>query len=792
MASVGFSRRGRAPHLSLYCAALLLVGSPSGVHAKCSNISIGASPLDEALLALARQTGTDIATTETGLRSIRVKPVSGCLTVSMALDRLLRGSDFRAVAAGLGGYRVVRAPRQRSIAARPRPQPESVGETADIIVTGTKQQVPLLRFPGSVNVIAGSDLESGLRHAANLDDLADASPIMQKTELGPGRNKLFVRGISDSSFNGPTQATATIYFGDVQLNHSGPEPAIQLVDMKRVEILEGPQETLYGAGAISGIIRLAPNPVELDRISAFASGAGTVTAGGSPGFDASAMLNLPIAKDEIGLRLVGYRTREGGYIDDSLRGLANVNSTDTVGGRAALHIEPGNGWSVEGGVLAQRIDARDSGYAEIIAGPQNRRSFLAQPYSSAITLWRGVIQKEWDSGLELVSATGLVRTDGTDTWDATRLFPWLGPTIYQVTSDGLQLSHETHITRTVGGVSWVAGVSLLYDRNSQSRVIGSPANPFEIIGVRNTTRSASAFGEVTFPLTHSFSVTAGARATISQTQGEPTLTPRAEPPERGFPLHRVQPAIAFSWLLAPRLAMFGRFQTGYRTGGIAVAPGIGRIANFLPDSIKVGELGLRLERHGSRGLAFSTAFSIARWQDIQADLYNRRAQLYTDNIGDATLIAVEGAGDWIPIDGLRASLAFLWTYNRTDGAMAGTSPEQNRHLPNTPPFSGNLGVDYQWSRGRDQNFSVGTTIRYVGRSVLGSGSFLDLSQGDYFSLGTAATWRWRMLEASINVDNLTNEDERKFALGNPLTFGFREQYVRLRPRSIRFGLAVHW
>lgn len=793
MAITGFSRRLVKTSLRLVCPFALSLGWGSHVHAQCRTVDVPAGTLDQALMSLARQTGADIATSEGGLRMVRTKRVSGCVSVSRALERLTRGSGYRVAMIANGGFRIERAPLRRPV------RPSSPVETAlgeelpDIIVTGTKQKVSLLRFPGSVHIADGSDFSSGVGRAATLDDLAAMSPIMQKTELGVGRNKLFIRGISDSSFNGPTQSTATVYFGDVQLNYSGPEPALHLVDMDRVEVLEGPQETLYGAGAISGIIRLEPHPVELDRFGAFANGGVTFTETGAPGYDASTMINLPIAEDRVGVRLVGYRLRDGGYIDDSLRQASNVNRTEMLGGRASMRLEPGGGWSLVLGVLGQRISAEDAGYAQTFAGALARRSGMPQPYRSGIGMWRAVLRKTWDSGLEMVSATGLVQTESFDSFDATRLFPFFGPTVYQVDGRGTQLSHETRFSRSIpGGISWIGGVALLYDRDEQARVIGPPANPFEIIGVTNVTRSASAFGEVTVPFTPQFAVTFGARATLAQTQGEPTQTPTAEPAERGNLLKRVQPAIAASWLFAPRMAAFARFQTGYRTGGIAVARGIGRIANYLPDSIVVGELGIRRERSGLRGVSFSSTLSVARWKEIQADLYSRFGQPYTNNVGDAVIVAVEASGDWVPMKGLRGSFALLWTENRTSGALAGTSVVQNRHLPDTPPFSGNLRLDYRWKVKGGHEFGVGGLARYVGRSVLGTGSFLDLSQGDYVTFSAAATWRWRNFEASLNVENIGNDTSSRFAMGNPLTVGFREQTVPLRPRNVRLALGAHW
>lgn len=790
MASAGYSRRWRRRSLSHICLTLAALGAGAAAQAQCKSVNVAAAPLDRALVSLARQIGVDIASTEGNLESVRGNAVSGCLSPARALDRLTRGTGYRAEPTGNGSYRLVRAPERRRPPAPPLPT-EHTDPALDIVVTGTKQQVQLLRFPGSVHVLTGDLLPSGGDRTISTDELARMTPVMQKTELGVGRNKIFIRGISDSSFNGPTQSTATIYFGDVQLNYSGSEPALSLADMDRVEILEGPQETLYGSGAISGIVRLTPRGPDLNNYAASAVAGGTFTRGGDPGYDSALMANVPIARDTVGLRLVGYRQRDGGYIEDERRGLSNVNRTDTIGGRASLRVEPGDGWSIDAGLLGQRIEAADAGYADRVVGPLARRAFLAEPYGSGISLGRAVIRKSWDSGLQMVSATGIVETEARDTFDATRAFAAQIPLLYEVETSGLLISHETRFSRaSEKGLSWVLGASLLYDRDAQNRVIGQPANPIEIIGVTNITRSAAVFGEGTLPLSRSLSVTLGGRASIARTQGEPSIRPREAPAESGFLLRRIEPAIGISWLFAPRLALFGRFQSGYRTGGIAVARGIGRIANFRPDSIRVGELGLRMVRRGALGLSFSTAASYAHWSEIQADLFSRRSQPYTDNIGDAEIFAVETAGDWVPIAGLRADFSMLWTENRTRGVLAGTSPAHNRRLPDTPPFSGALGLRYQFQPARDHGLELGARLRYVGRSVLGAGDFLDVSQGDYTTIGLSGGWRWRNLQATLEVENLTNDNGVQFAMGNPLTFGFREQTVPLRPRSVRVGLGV--
>ena len=791
MASVGSSRRRSRGHASLLAIAAFALAPTAAKAQAAQSISIAETTLDVALTELARQSGTDIISTESGLKQVRVRRIAGRMSVRRALDRLLADSGYRAIAIDATSFRVVRAPVPKR---RPPPPPvAAVAPDADIIVTGSKQHLTLLRFPGSVVVARGvTDRPTSIR-APDMDELARGTPVLQNTELGAGRNKIFIRGIADSSFNGTTQSTASIYFGDVQLGYSGPEPSLNLYDVQRVEVMEGPQGTLYGAGAIGGIIRITPNAVNLDHTEGAMDAGVTATSSGTPGFDLSGMVNLPLLRDRVGLRFVAYRQRDGGYIDDPLRGRTDINRTDTVGGRASLLLEPGDGWSIDLGGLVQRIDAADAQYAEVAIGPLARRSVLGQPFHNEISLGRAVVAKNWDDGLSLVSATGVAGNNSSDVFDASRAPGVYVDTIYHNDQSNMLLTHETRLSRSISnGLSWVAGLALLYDRDVRSRSLGPPGNPLEIIGVTNVTKSASFFAEATVPLSSRFSITPGVRLTWARTDSEPSTQPRGADFVLGRSTKRVDPTIGFSWLVAPRLAFFGRYQSGYRTGGLAVARGVGRVADFQSDAISLGEVGLRKERLGPIGLSLSTSLSFAHWSDIQADLVNRLGQPYTTNIGSADIVALEGTGDWVPMAGLHASAAFLFTHNRVNGPLAILSVKANRRLPETPEFAGNAGLEYRWSDGGNGEFRVGATGRYVGVSVLGTGDYLDIRQGKYAVMGVSAGWKSRRIDLSLTADNLTNEKANRFALGNPFILATRDQTTPLRPLNVRFGIGTSW
>ncbi len=643
-------------------------------------------------------------------------------------------------------------------------------------------------------MFASDDLaRRGRGGGGSLDEVAAVTPVLQNTELGAGRNKLFIRGIADSSFNGPTQATASVYFGDVQLGYSGPDPALRLYDVDRIEILEGPQGTLYGAGAIGGIIRITPKPVDLGRNGGAAEGGVTLTRGGGTGYDLDTMLNLVVAEGRAGVRGVAYRTLDAGYIDDAARGARDVNSRVTAGGRVAAALKTGGGWSIEAGALLQTIGSVDAQYADRDAGALVRRSAFAQPYRSRVALGRLVVGRTWDSGVQLASSTGLVGYRSREVFDATRNRPGSAPMIYANANVSRLLTHETRVSRTLpNGSSWLVGGAILHALNEQSRALGPVGDPATIIGVTNRTTSVSAFTEATLAFGPELSFTAGGRLTRARIDGEPSTTVRNADFVRGRSSLRVDPTIGVSGLLAPDLAAYVRYQSGFRTGGLAVARGVGRVADFRSDAIHVIESGLRLQPAGARAPSLSAGLSFARWRNIQADLVDRRGLPYTANIGQARIFGLETSGRWSPVADLEASFSALYTSNAVSGPLANSSRRRNRRLPETPAFSGTARLGYHWAIAKRDRIAVAAEALYVGRSVLGTGDFFDISQGRYTVANLSATWTRGAVTASLALDNVGNAGGNRFALGNPFLLATRSQSTPLVPMRLRAGLAVGW
>jgi outer membrane receptor protein involved in Fe transport len=770
-----------------------LIAGQAGAASTRRRFDVPAGSLNSALGALSRQAGIDIGGIDATLSRMRSHGLSGTMTVDAALDRLLAATPFMARMVAPDIYRLVHRPpppppeRVTSVAGRTvPPTPSDIG-AGDIVVRGAKREVSLALYPGSVIVIPLGEDGWGPHGGDGQSFLLRQTPMLQSTELGSGRNKLFIRGIADSSFTGPTQATAGTYFGDVRTGYNGPDPNLNLYDLDRVEILEGPQGALYGAGSIGGIIRLSPTPPMLSDAAASVDMGISTTAHGDPGYDLAAMLNVAPWKDRVAIRLVAYRSLQGGYIDDPGRGVSNVNTTYETGGRASIRLRPAPGLLIDVSGIVQRSEQPDLQYALIEGGPLTRLSAIPQPFEDDYKLGRLVVTKLWDSGLSLVSATGRVDHRTDQRFDATRPGRFALPVAYDEHNTIRLTTEEVRLARNLpDGRSWLIGGSYVHDVTGKSRQFGFLDSQRDLIGVTNRTEERSIFASATQPLGSALSVTAGARYTHARMDGDPSTTSRS-PFIRGRSSSRVDPELAMSLRLSPRLALFSQYQQGFRTGGLAVAPGAGRVATFEDDTVRVGEVGLRLVRRGPTGIAAVGSVSYARWSDIQADLVSAAGFPYTANVGDGRILAFEGSFDWVPVKGVKfAGSVFL-----NDSRLVNPAPDfagsRHRPLPDTPRVSATMSAS--WSRDLGwANLSIQGNGRYVGSSRLGVGPVLDLPYGKYLETGAAVTLRIAPVSFVLSADNLFDTRGNRFAIGNPFGVAFRDEITPLRPRTLRLGV----
>ena len=223
------------------------------------------------------------------------------------------------------------APAGAPAAAEPSARDDAgVGE---IIVTATRRNESLQKVPLTIQAFTGATL--GQLNVKNFNDLVKYTPNVTFGNNGPGAGAIFLRGLS-TGFSG-TQSAATIgyfpnvalYLDDQSMQFPGRNADVYVADLERVEVLEGPQGTLFGGGAQAGVVRYITNKPNLSEFAGRFEGSAGGTVHGDPNGSFNAMINIPIIKDKLAVRAVVYDDHRGGYID-------NVFGTFTRSGDANI------------------------------------------------------------------------------------------------------------------------------------------------------------------------------------------------------------------------------------------------------------------------------------------------------------------------------------------------------------------------------------------------------------------------------------------------------------------------
>jgi len=805
---------------SLICATALLITPPVFARDSAARIDIPASPLGDAIRLLGRQSGASVGFRDPSLRELRVRPVRGQLTPEQALRRMLRGTGARMRRVAPSTYLVERAPTPPAVRHAPAPPPptappEDTDPEAAIVVTGTKRDVPIGFYPGGVEIVDG-DSVSVADAARGTQAIEARVASVSSTHLGPGRNKLFIRGIADSSFVGPTQATVGQYWGNSRITYSAPDPSLRLYDVGRIEVLEGPQGTLYGAGSLGGVVRVVPRAPDLWSTGGSAWIGAQAIQHGQPGIDGGAVLNIPIEEGKLGLRALAFGAIDGGYIDDVGRGLDDVNQVRTIGGRAALRYEPDNQWSFMLSGVGQRIDGDDSQYAERGGDGLTRSSTMAQPFSNEFWLADLVARRHWNA-TELTLSLGYAHQDVFERFEGPALpepqDPAFGPAAtaapaaYSQTERVSMLTGEARLARHgADGTGWLVGLSLLHNASTVNRTMEADGVTSLLTGVRNQVSEATLYGEAGVSPVRDVVVTFGGRLAYSELSGLSqdvvrTLALRYDPQaETTRAETRFLPSVGVAYHPDRRLTLFARYQQGFRPGGIAVRRDF--IQRFEGDRLYTTEAGLRFS---TTDLDLSTSLAWTRWNNIQADLIDGFGFPTTSNIGDGRVLSVGFSGAWRPVRGLELEAAlylndskvtsFVWVLQLPDtvfenAAIGSGSGAQANRLPNVADASGRLGISYSLGLTQTVDMLVRGYARYVGKSTLGVGPILGQLQGDYVDSGVEVRVGDDRRSLSLSVTNLLDSRGNRFAFGSPFLLQNGNQITPLQPRSVRLGFEL--
>ncbi|WP_404366720.1 TonB-dependent receptor [Sphingomonas sp. MMS24-J45] len=251
------------------------------------------------------------------------------------------------------------APAAQTTAAEPTQAKDDT--LTDIVVTASRSGAESLqKVPIAVSVVNVDQITKS--NQGNLVDLAKFTPSLSITEGAPGFNKFNMRGLSTGGYASSDTSDRTlvaVYLDDTPISLQGQTPDLKVYDLERVEVLRGPQGTLFGAGSMAGTIRFVTAKPNLTKFFGTAEAGIATTEHGAASYNIRGMVNLPLVSDTLAVRANFYVGRDGGYIDNiGLRNKQNANSNNTYQGRVAVRWTPSSDLTVDGSITYERSIAR--------------------------------------------------------------------------------------------------------------------------------------------------------------------------------------------------------------------------------------------------------------------------------------------------------------------------------------------------------------------------------------------------------------------------------------------------
>jgi iron complex outermembrane recepter protein len=601
----------------------LATADPVNTHSRRS-INVPPEALESALRAYSQATGYHIVYISEDVRARRSAGAVGKLDANEALTRILRGTGLtyrfldaytisimpvgaasapgpkKEAATSAAGSAPARAdppamPADEPPMSRATPPNREDGAPTleEVVVTAEKRAQRLIDVPESVTVVSGVELQQASIHSVL--DLSYSVPSLVVDDTGGGYERYFIRGVGNG--NGATSLVG-VYLDDADItNESLAQLDINMTDLKRVEVLKGPQGTLYGDGSAGGTIRYVTNDPNLTAFSAYGDLSLYGTRFGSPSEVFSGVVNAPLVPERLGLRIVGTYGDMGGWVDQPAAGRTNINNQNLRDVRAEGLWRPTTSLSVKTLVEIHRDSSNgaetgaDANYNLTLAVYPT----LATPFVSNFDVYNLDISYDL-AAVNLLSSTTYLdnTTHGVFGLVYPVAFPPTPPLQFINNPDSrndTSFSQEIRATsRGTGGFHWVTGAffkhqklgyATAYELSFGGPVLGS-GSAIDDEG----SKSVSVYGDANYKLGGRLTVGAGVRYFHDdRTEYDGVLN-------RSGTFHSVDPRLYASYALSPNLNVYGNVADGFRSGGFNGGYGVPE-STFAPEKVRSYELGAK-------------------------------------------------------------------------------------------------------------------------------------------------------------------------------------------------------
>ena len=690
-----------------------------------------------------------------------------------------------------------------------------------VIVTAEKRSEDIQQVPMSITVIDESQIEN--LHATQLSDISGYIPGFTVVNGGsPGQAILGIRGITPPpNSQGATVAT---YIDETPLGTSGnygqgSNSVLDLLpyDFQSVEVLRGPQGTLYGAVALGGVLRYVSKAPDLDQWS-WRVGADVFNTEGSgeAGYAGRFGFNAPIVPGQLAFSASVARQDSPGYIDNVRTGEKDQDSFSQQAAHATLLWKPSDDLSIKLQAIQSKIDADSTSYVALdpislkpIYGELKNNNYVPEPYKKDVDYYNATIN--WNLGwADFVSATSYAESNQHSGFDGSLIyglaFPFFGlpaPGISAASYD-LKLDKTTQefrlTSKTEGPLEWLLGYFYTDEDGKQNQHLTAQfadyssipgLDPLAVVAFPSTYKESAFFGDLTYKFDTTFDVTGGVRYAHNKQSFSQIASGALVPPTN---VSNESSEDVLTWSFTPRLHMtpdqmlYLRIATGYQPGGPnVVLPGSPPTVDA--STLTNYEIGWKAMFDDNRWMINAAVFDI-EWDKIQVLQINGGFG-YLANAGTARSSGLEFSTMYTPVAGLRLGLNGAYTNAKLTEDVPGLGGIDGARLPWTPKWAGSATADWVFPVWAEWTGRVGGGIRYAGDSYSSIEHTPSAYPQDSYTAidlnADVSSDRWTV---RFYVRNLTDKRvySNLFGLANAATGEVTQvRGVPLQPRTVGVG-----
>lgn len=777
---------------STILTGMLVAASPIHAGEAARHYEIPPQPLASALKELAAAGSIQVAFVPAVVSDLHAPGIKGDFTIQQAVESILKdtgltysydGGDVivirRERSSDLTGGKIRLAGGPETVAPAPAADPKTAAPEAidEIVVTAQKREARLQDVPVAVSAVSGDQLEA--QGVSDFKDVLRSVPGVSFSGAEHGQSKYNIRGISTTS----SSPTVGVYLDDISLvtvstNFSGAADPV-FFDFERLEVLKGPQGTLYGGSAMGGAIKYVSRQPKINETEMIAAGGLSTTRGGEESFEGQAVVNLPVVTDKLAIRAgVLYRSL-GGYIDQVPNGEAldwrysattppaafapqgrpsesnwrekDVNDASMLGLRFSANFQPDDSLTIIPSVFYQRYE-QDNSNSFWINLPEFQRSYrLEEPSKDQLAVYGLTVTKSFGE-VDVTSLTGYV--DRSVGWDRDYSF-FVGSlvpplfsnnTFNQSDSKTKTFSQELRAASNHEGPwQWVAGLYFSDQKDELLQVVHTDnagaffgtGTDMVYYGKTNTRmKQYAAFGELTYAITEQLDATVGLRFfgikqnvdIIGDGVFNGGYSAAFDKPSTETGLN---PKFSLSYKISDDNLAYVTASKGFRPGGpnrFQFDPNLCRADldrlglsdapdDFKSDNLWNYELGSK-NQFLNGAVTINGALFYTDWKAIQQTIELRSCGFnFTGNIGAAEVKGAEIEVQVRPVRALSLGGSLTYTDAKITESAPGVSAQEGQPVLSVPKWMFNAYGSYAMPIGADWTLTARAEYQYHGSGI---------------------------------------------------------------------------